>query len=192
LSVTGSEVKSFFMKLLAIALLFAGLSSGGIAQSNNGSGTRIPGPQFLNHLYYLQGDSLIPLEQVESRMKSGSRAMGYGRTNAGYAIDGEKSGFRIPSAGNIRFVVKIGMPIGDPSMMIRLYKLDVKKGIREAIINNQGGTGLRYDVQKSGNDVYLIVPAAILNPGEYGFINMMLIRQAGMTMSYTVFAFGID
>jgi hypothetical protein len=89
-------------------------------------------------------------------------------------------------------------------MMIKLYKFDSKKGNREAIVNSQGGMFERgkstnnsnevsFNIQKSGSDDFIIIPASRLAPGEYGFLNMMMVNNAGSrSMSYTVFAFGVD
>ena len=48
------------------------------------------------------------------------------------------------------------------------------------------------NIQKSGNDTYIISPATKLAAGEYGFLNMMLMTANGRRPLYTVFAFGID
>jgi hypothetical protein len=45
---------------------------------------------------------------------------------------------------------------------------------------------------KSGSEDYILMPAAPLLPGEYGFINMMMVSGRGRDASYTVFAFGAD
>jgi hypothetical protein len=91
----------------------------------------------------------------------------------------------------------------DPSMIVKLYKFDTKNGNREAIVSSQGGmfsggkskhtaSEISFNIMKSGSDDYIMMPASRLVPGEYGFINMMMMNGGGRDASYTVFAFGVD
>jgi hypothetical protein len=90
----------------------------------------------------------------------------------------------------------------DPSSMMQLYRFEPKKGSRLALIGDQGRFGskdvsrnqLHFDVQKSGTDVYILIPSEKLVPGEYGFMNMMTMNGAGngRNMSFTFYSFGID
>ena len=105
------------------------------------------------------------------------------------------------AADSIKFVVKTGNSMFDPSMTIKLYHFDSKKGNREAIMSSDGGmygkakkteNEISCNMQKSGNDVFILIPASKLVAGEYGFLNTMLMSGGGMKMSYTVFAFGVD
>jgi hypothetical protein len=172
-------------------------------QSNTTSSHKIPDPQYVNNVYYLQADSLITLEQTEARMKSKTKAFGYGGSEAGFVMDGEKSMVRIKAGDTIRFAIKLAMSLGDPSMMIKLYKFNPKKGNREAIISSQGGiynsgkntadaNEVKFNVQKPTPDTFIIIPSSGLAAGEYGFLNMMMVHGSGMKLSYTVFAFGVD
>jgi hypothetical protein len=95
------------------------------------------------------------------------------------------------------------MSMVDPSMMIRLYKFESGKGSRVAILNSQGGAyskgktpgsinEISFNVLKETED-FIMIPASRLVPGEYAFLNMMLMNGGGgRNKSYTVFAFGID
>ncbi len=151
---------------------------------------------YLNHIYYFTADSLTSLEQNTARMES--------KGSEGYFImDGEKSTIRIKAGDSLHFTVKFAMTMMDPSMMIRLYKFDSKKGSRVAIISSPGGKSnkknsgnaneINFNVLKQSDD-FILSPASRLVPGEYGFLNMMLVNASsnGRNMSYTIFAFGID
>jgi hypothetical protein len=179
------------MKLFAICLIFFGFIYYADGQTHTPSS-----PMYLNHIYYILPDSLTALEQNTARMESKGR-------EGDFIMDGEKSTLRIKAGDSIRFAVKIAMTMMDPSMMIKLYKFESKKGSRVAIVSNQGGKNnkknsgyaneINFNVQKESDD-FILIPAARLGPGEYGFLNMMLMNasSSGRSMSYTVFAFGVD
>ena len=88
------------------------------------------------------------------------------------------------------------MTMMDPTMMIRLYRLISKKGGREAVVNggkaSNNVNGISFNVLKE-TDGFILIPATKLTPGEYGFLNMMMMKNAGSgNVSFTVFAFGVD
>jgi len=161
-----------------------------------------PDPKFINHIYYYAGDSLSDLEQATARMVNKTKGFGYGGSETGYEIEGEKSSMRISTKNEIRFVVKMGTGMMDPSMMIRLYRLRSAKNKREAVLDSQSGyygkskktddSEITYNIQKSGADVFIIIPSSRLSSGEYGFVNMMLSSSSGRKMSFTMFSFGVD
>jgi hypothetical protein len=165
---------------------------------------KAPDPAFLNQIYYYWSDSLLACPKMDGQMETKAKAMGFGGTQMGYTMDGGKSPLRIRSADTLRFAVKPGSGgMMDPSTMYKLYKFESKKDSRQAIISNQsrfggGSSGPRnqisLDVQKSGTDVFILIPSARLAPGEYGFMNMMSGSEGGMgmKMSYTFYTFGID
>ena len=188
------------MKPLTIYLILFYFSYTAVGQMNNSA---MSGPQFLNHIYYYRGDSLIELEQTSGKIESKTKAMGYGGSEGLLLVNGERSAVRVKGGDTVRFAIKLGMSMMEPSMLIRLYKFNLKKGNREAILSSQGGMYSRdkspanadeipFNVQK-GTDDYIIIPGSRLAPGEYGFMNMMMVNGAGgRNMSYTIFAFGID
>ena len=188
------------MKPLTIYLILIILAFPGESQTNHSSSL----PLFLNHIYYYMPDSLVSLEQNSARMESKTKGMGYGGSEGGFYMDGAKSNVRIRAGDSIHFIVKMNMGMMDPSMMIRLYKFDSKKGNREAIVSSQGGmfnrgksvnnaSEISCNMQKSGAEDFIMIPAARLAPGEYGFLNLMMVNNAGSrNASYTVFAFGVD
>jgi hypothetical protein len=150
------------------------------------------GPVYLNHIYYFRPDSLTELEMTTGRVESKGAIL----------LEGDKSTLRIKAGDSIRFTIKMGMSMMDPSMMIKLYKFDSKKGERESIMS-QGGSSSRgkttnsneinFNIQKSDKDNFTITSASRLAPGEYGFMNMMMVKMEGArSMTYTIFAFGID
>ena len=189
------------MKPLTIYLILLFFSCSAEGQVNTDYGS---GPQYLNHIYYYRGDSLVELQQTSGKMVSKTKAMGYGGSEGGLLVQGEKSSVRIKGGDSVRFAIKTGMSMMmDPSMMIRLYKFSPKKGDREAVLSSEGGMYNRdksttnaaeipFNIQK-GTDDYIIIPASRLAPGEYGFMNLMMVNGAGSrNMSYAVFVFGVD
>ncbi|MBS1598248.1 MAG: hypothetical protein JST75_08480 [Bacteroidetes bacterium] len=190
------------MKPLSICLILWLFVHGLRAQTKTEDQNKIVDPKFLNHIYYYAGDSLIELEQSTARMVNKTKGFGYGGSESGYEMEGEKSSVRISTGNNIRFAIKLGMSMADPSMMIRLYKLRAAKNKREAILDSQGGMYNRskntnsdeisFNIQKTGNDVYLIIPVSALTSGEYGFLNMMMANSNNRKVSFTMFSFGLD
>jgi hypothetical protein len=187
--------------VICLILLFSGWKGSAQADNNKAGASKLPDPPFLNHVYACRGDSLVSLEQGEAQMKSKSKGLGFGGSESVFEMSGEKSQVRIAQGDQIRFAIKLSSMM-DPGTMIKLYRFEPKKGNREALYNSQSGPyskkesragDISYNVQKSGNDVYLMLPAASLKPGEYGFLNMMMINHPGsMKMSVAVFAFGVD
>lgn len=86
-----------------------------------------------------------------------------------------------------------------PDSLIALEKVPAEMKMKmKALGFGGGGTayvmeGARSPVRiKSGADVYILIPASRLGPGEYGFVNMMQMSSSGSHASYTFFTFGID
>lgn len=157
-------------------------------------------PTFLNHVYFWAPDSLVALEKTNGEMKPKMKALGFGGGGSAYVLQGARSPVRIRAADNMRFAVKLS-GMADPSTMIKLYQLDPQKKTREAVISSSGGMfskssrtngGIEFNVQKSGADVYILLPTTRLAPGEYGFMNWMQATSSGTQISYTFFTFGID
>jgi hypothetical protein len=184
---------------LILILILVGFASRVEAQTSHSASS----PVFLNHIYYSQPDTLISLEQSAARMESKTKGMGYGGSEGGFYMDGAKSNVRIRSGDSLQFRVKMNMAMMDPSMMVKLYKFDSKNGNRQAIVSSQGGmfsggkskhtaSEVSFNIMKSGSEDYIMMPAFRLAPGEYGFINMMMVNGGGRDASYPVFAFGVD
>jgi hypothetical protein len=165
--------------------------------------TAVPQPQYLNNVYLLMQDSLVLVEKVQAEMKSKAKALGFGGSESGYFMDGNKSPFRIKITDGMQFMVKMNSSMMDPTMMIKLYRFESGKSDREAVLGGGGGmfnkkkdvgsnVEVPCNIQKSGNDTFIITPGTKLAPGEYGFLNMMMMTANGSKPKYTVFAFGVD
>ena len=187
---------------LLIALL---LTTMGIRAQSGGSAAatspKTPNPAFLNQVYYYWADSLLRCPKTEGRMESKMKALGFGGSQMGYTMDGARSALRIRTGDSLHFVIKMVSTMGDPSTLIQLYRFDSKKDSRQAVTGSQSRFGgskdskvqVSFDVQKSGADVFILIPSTRLTPGEYGFMNSMAMNREGMTsVSYTFYTFGID
>ena len=170
------------------------------AQTTAVTATAAHDPTFLNQVYFWAPDSLVALEKVSAQMKMKMKALGFGGGGTAYVMDGARSSVRIKAGNDVHFAVKLA-GMADPSQMIKLYPLDPQKKTREATLSSSGGmfnkssrtnNGIDYNVQKSGADVYILIPASRLAPGEYGFMNMMQAASSGSQITYAFFTFGID
>jgi hypothetical protein len=163
----------------------------------------LPDPPYLNHIYHIAADSLISLEQIDAHMIVKPKAFGFGGSESGFSMHGDKSPVRIKATDTLRFVIKIASSMMDPGSMIRLYVLNSKKGNREAILDSHeyayyhskdkdNTAGIPYNVQKLNNEVFVILPASRLASGEYAFMNSTQVSGGGPRASYIFYAFGID
>ena len=190
-----------------MAFLIAGIAWCGScpAQGKPGDASSVPDPAYINKVYFLQTDSLMPLEQVDAEMKQKSKALGFGGNQMGYFMDGARSNMVVGGSAQKIFVVKMagGMMGGDPTMMIHLYRFESVKGGRQSLIMEQGGVFNRgksksnaneiaLNVQKKKDDVFLLIPAENLKPGEYAFMNQMQMKSSGMRAVYVAQAFHIE
>src|SRR5664279_1010826 len=115
-----NEQKYSFMKPIALSIILIVFAGPLIGQTGHSP----TGQMFMNHIYSCRYDSLIALEQITARMESKTKGMGFGGSEGGLIMDGEKSPVRIKSGDTIRFAIKIAMSMVDPSMMIMLYKFE--------------------------------------------------------------------
>ncbi|HXD79543.1 MAG TPA: hypothetical protein VN616_17125 [Puia sp.] len=189
------------MRLLLLSgiLLAASLAE---AQSGNtgANASRLPDPPYLNQVYYYWSDSLLACPRTDGQMSNKIKALGFGGSQMSYAMDGGRSALRIKAGDSLRFVVKMVSMAGDPSSVVKLYKFESKKDSREALLSSQSRFGgskdpkneVSYDVRRSGSDVFILIPSARLAPGEYAFMNSMMMKQSGVSVMYTFFTFGVD
>jgi len=160
----------------------------------------IPEPEFMNQVYQYDkiNKKLVNLEKVNAEMKSKIKLMGGGTVV--YSIDGSRSEARINSekinSENSSFMITIagGTMMSDPSMTLKLYKLESKKSKREVPMGQYGAQGkgnsqVDLNFKKLKEGVYEIVVSGRLEKGEYGFINMNTMGQTG---KIPMFTFGID
>jgi hypothetical protein len=183
--------------ILFLMLIFLFSNRQSFAQGQKDS---IPEPEFMNQVYQYDkiNKKLVELEKVNAEMKSKIKLMGGG--SVVYSIDGSRSEARINSekinSENSSFMITIagGTMMSDPSMTLKLYKLDNKKSKREVPMGQYGASGkgnnqvdLKFKKLKDG--IYEIVVSGRLEKGEYGFINMNAMGQTG---NIPMFTFGLD
>lgn len=189
------------MRLLLLAgILLAAASAGAQSGATGANASRLPDPPYLNQVYYYWSDSLLACPRTDGQMSNKIKALGFGGSQMRYAMDGGRSALRIKAGDSLRFVVKMLSMTGDPSSVVKLYKFESKKDSREALLSSQSRFGgskdpkneVSYDVRRSGSDVFILIPSARLAPGEYGFMNPMMMKQSGVSVTYTFFTFGVD
>jgi hypothetical protein len=112
-------------------------------------------------------------------------AFGSKMSNIVYLFKESKSKVRFKQTDNYIFIIKSGGL--DPSTMMHLQKMTVKKKKREITVLQSGRNVdinkdiISFNLKDLGNNVYQIVPETQLEPGEYTF----LVRNVAYT-------FGID
>lgn len=173
------------------------------AQSGSSTGTtagHVPDPPFLNQVYYYYADSLVECPKTDGQMSNKVKALGFGGNQMVYSMDGSRSALRIKAGDSLKFMVKMVTMMGDPSSVMHLYRFESKKDSRESLMSSQSRFGgnkdpkneVLYNIQRSGTDAYVLIPAARLAPGEYAFMNATMMRQQGMSVGYTFYTFGVD
>jgi hypothetical protein len=189
-STWGIAFKKINMKKILLSVLTSFISCMLFAKTVD----TIPEPEFMNEIYYYDKATvkLTPLEKAKAEMKTKMKIMG---GSTAYAINGEKSPTRITPAGGSFIIALSGGSMMDPAMTIGLYRLDSRKGRREAPMGQYGGsqrTGgstLEIKFKRVKDNTYEIIVPEILGKGEYGFINMHSMSAAG---GMTTYAFGVD
>ena len=147
-------------------------------------------PQALGVLHHLDGDSLKPIERVSAKLKSSSKALGFGGGSVQIEIPGDKSKVRLTSNQKQDFVVQL--PNGADPAKFLLFKFEPSKGKRQLQIakfstfgkTSTGMGEIATTVMKYGQSSYKIAPSEQLPSGEYGF--------ATPGSSEVIFLFGID
>ncbi|GGA81535.1 hypothetical protein [Puia dinghuensis] len=178
---------------LLLTLLVSALPA--ITKAQTPTTAKGPDPEFINIIYFWPGDTLRLLEKTTGEMKT--KGMGFigargGGGSASLVINGPHSPARLKAGGDIRFAIKLSS-MTDPSSIIKLYRFDAEKRSRETPMGGDSKHTIDFNIQKSGDDVYILIPATRLAPGEYAFQDMMMVNTFGMgKMSYTFFAFGVD
>lgn len=178
------------MKNIFLLFIVAGAVLTARCQTTTAAATNGPVPQYLNNVYYFIADSLLSLEKTTGQLKNKFRYFG-GGSGPSYNMEGPRSAVRIKAGADTRFAIRLSGMM-DPSATIKLFRFDSQKKSRETSVNQTPKNVVDCNVQKSGSDVYILIPATRLTPGEYGFQNMMMMNGSGSNMSYTFFAFGVD
>jgi hypothetical protein len=127
---------------------------------------KYPEPEFSNEICYFKKDSsvLVRLEKGSSKMDTKTKMGGFGGSESGYEMDGEKSTMRLTGGTNLSFVFSNGSSarssstamrdsmmrangmdpsmmqnMMDPSNMISLYKAETGKNKRKILLQKSGG-----------------------------------------------------
>ena len=163
----------------------------------------IPEPEFKNAVAFLNGGALQNLERVSPAYVSKMRGLGYGGADLLFTTDGAASSFRI-TATSPQFVFKAIDEDTDPSLIVKLLKVEVKKNKRIAKQGNVNMLGssissenlipLSYKKVKPG--VYLVsLQNSSLEKGEYVLQVPLNYQAQAATMGNSNclwFAFGKD
>ena len=152
------------MKKLILSFLAAGAAMVGNAQA-------YPQPEFTKEIYYLNKDSaytVVRLEKSSSKMETKTKLGGFGGSESGYNIEGDKSPIRFHSGHSLSFVytnsssaemdkpspqrdsmmrangmdpsmIKGMSKMMDPTNNIALYKVETDKNGRKIIIQKNAG-----------------------------------------------------
>jgi uncharacterized protein YxeA len=131
-------------------------------------GQKYPEPEFGNEVSYLKKDSvtsIIRLEKGSSKMDTKMKMGGFGGSESGYEMEGEKSTVRLSNGINLSFVFSNGasaqsssstairdsmmrangmdpsmmQSMMDPSNMISLYKAEAGKDKRKILMQKSPG-----------------------------------------------------
>jgi hypothetical protein len=121
--------------------------------------------------------------------------LGYGGTKFVYEFPGAASPVRLTPGSTPSFTVNTGGAAGDGFV---LYKVDAKKGTRQAITDDRGAMGtmngskgvIALEIKQLKPGIYELTPTARLEKGEYAFIPKASFSASSSTAD--VYAFGID
>jgi uncharacterized protein YxeA len=140
---------------------------------------KYPDPEFSHEVYYLKKDSgnvLVRLEKNSSKMDTKTKMGGFGGSESGYSVEGEKSPIRFTNGKNLSFIFStetssassaasakrdsmmrangadpsmMGMMNKDPASTITLYKTESGKGQRKILMQKIGGAFSSHKMQSS-------------------------------------------
>jgi hypothetical protein len=184
------------LKMSLVALTLISVSLTALGQS-------VPEPEFKNSVAWLNDNSLQNLERVSPAYVSKMKGLGYGGADLLFTTEGAASNVRISQA-TPAFVFKASDEDTDPSLIIKLLKIDVKKGKRiskQGNVNMMGSSlasenliPLTYKKIKPG--VYLLsLQNASLVKGEYALQVPLNYQAQAATLGNSNclwFAFGVD
>ncbi|MBC7934461.1 MAG: hypothetical protein H7Y86_03750 [Rhizobacter sp.] len=162
-------------------------------------------PSSVVKLYHPKNEQQTDLENTTALKKQKKKLGGFGGVGFWYELEGEKATVRL-NADSAIFVLQqgTGMLAMDNSMTLRLFKLEVKNGKRNAVEGDYKpsilGTGKTTDTKITTSTKQLkegltkIVPTKKLEKGEYAFVSGMMEgnNYDGKNTKYIVYAFAID
>jgi hypothetical protein len=184
--------------VLAFALFSATIQAQDIASYGKAPSSEIK-------LYHPATEKQTDLEATSATRKQKKKLGGFGGVSFSYEIEGERSAIRL-NADSAIFVLQqgTGSLAIDMSMTLRLFKLEVKNGKRNAVEGDYKpsvlGTGKTTDTKITTSTKQLkeglsqIVPEKKLEKGEYAFVSSMMQgnNYDGKNTKYAVYAFAID
>jgi hypothetical protein len=151
----------------------------------------IPEPEFSNRPYYLKGDKLEGLERTEVNYDTKFVAFGYGGSSSYYSALSPRSTVRFLQRSVPRFFIKIEGKFDIEDNPVVLSVGTIAKDRRQFKTNSTSsalfGGGKSRDISKTfvkcslkkiRDDIYEIVLATPLEPGEYAF---MPLAEANLT-----------
>ncbi|HUW07000.1 MAG TPA: hypothetical protein VMW01_12140 [Williamwhitmania sp.] len=158
-------------KKLTLLIALACLTSVAVAQQE---------PEFIGNAVAVLSDSTtIPLEKQTAYGSARASASAYipiaggfiGKAKITSKVNGSASPVSLsPKDGAIRIIVRVSNNSLEPSSVVNVFKLSVKKDYRyvEATsgIPNNGIEFISYDARKFGESSYLLVLSG-MQPGEY-------------------------
>lgn len=133
-------------------------------------GQKYPDPEFSNEIYYFKKDSsvLVRLEKGTSKMDTKMKMAGYGGTETGYEIDGQKSSTRVNGGTNLSFVYFTGSSSSsssnarmDSMMRANGANMDMMRGASEP---SNSITLYKAESLKDKRKVYLMKSPGVINP----------------------------
>jgi hypothetical protein len=156
-------------------------------------------------LYHPSTEKQTDLEKTGAVRKQKKKLGGFGGVSFTYEMEGEKSPVRL-NADSAIFVIEqgSGMLSMDMSMILQLFRLEVKNGRRVAVQGDYKpsllGTGKTTDTKITTSSKQLkegltqLMPTKKLEKGEYAFVSGMMQgnNYDGKNTKYIVYAFGVD
>ncbi len=143
---------------------------------------KIPEPEYVGNIVYINGGKAIPLEKqkASTKAKAGTSLYltGIGKVKGSNVVSGLKSPVRIKRQEELQFIVRNTDNDVDPFQVINIFKLEQhqKKDFRfiqtSSSATFSGSSAMEIDfipfvASKYGEDSYLISIQNNLDPGEY-------------------------
>jgi hypothetical protein len=166
-------------------------------------GQSVPEPEFKNSIGLVNGNALQALERISPTYVSKMKGLGYGGADLLFTADGAASNVRINSSGP-QFVFKASDEDTDPSLIVKLLRVDVKKNKRLAKQGNVSMIGttaaaenlVPVTFKKIKPGIYMItLQNAPLEKGEYALQVPLNYNAQAATLGNSNclwFAFGVD
>jgi uncharacterized protein YxeA len=151
-------MKRIFLSIIGLSIVAAAAAQ------------KYPEPEFSNEIYFFKKDSalLVRLEKGTSKMDTKMKMAGYGGTETGYEMDGQKSTARVNSGTNLSFVYFTGSSSSSSSnaktdsiMRANGADMDMMRGMSEP---SNSITLYKAESLKDKRKVYLMKSPGVINP----------------------------